>query len=83
MQPAFFEQPSAYVALGDTGKKQPTIAVCMCPLSKVLPGPRQIHPGSGMAWGTCPSDQCDVDPSVPQNVLNRFGLMSSCSKPYN
>lgn len=69
-----------------TGPGQPRdeVAVCMCPISKLIGNPMQIHPGSGMAWGTCPASQCDalttVQSSARRAQLSRFGRMQSCQK---
>ena len=60
------------------GQPRDEIAVCLCPLSKVIGNPLQIHQGSGMAWGTCPANQCNA--LSQRSRLNRFDLASTCQK---
>jgi len=79
IEPAYFEQPSQFVSLGNgSNVQQPTIATCMCPVSKVVGPVLQRHQGASMAWGRCPSNLCDSSPDIP-SALPRFGLTPSCA----
>lgn len=79
IEPAYFEQPSQYVSLGNgSNTLQPSIATCMCPVSKVIGPILQRHQGASMAWGRCPSNMCDSSPDI-KSALPRFGLTPSCS----
>lgn len=79
IEPAFFEQPSSRVALGNgTAATQPSIAVCLCPVDQLVGPALMRHPSGKVAWGRCPSNQCDASPMIPQRT-NRFGATPSCS----
>lgn len=79
---AYFQQPYERVALsqGSTAT-QPTVAMCLCPLDKVIGKPFKVHPGTGAAWGQCPSNECGnymADPLKGRTALTRYQSLAAC-----